>query len=56
MPETDAGPLSPTCYHLFPEPGIEKSQLLRPDPFLPRAMRAVATNAVGRVKEVNAVS
>ena len=30
-------PVSPSCYRLFPDPGIEEFQWLDPDPFLPRA-------------------
>ena len=40
MPEIAAGPLSPSCYHLFFGPGIEEYQRLGPDPFLPRARDA----------------
>lgn len=42
MPQIVADPLSPSCYPLFPEPGIQESQELDPDPFLPRARRARA--------------
>jgi len=45
MPEILAQPLSPTCYRLFPDPGIAEFQWLDPDPFLPaRATRARATS------------
>jgi hypothetical protein len=37
MLEIVADPLLPSCYHLFPGPGIPQIQQLGPDPFLPRA-------------------
>src|SRR5260370_26181158 len=37
MPEIVADPLLPSCYHLFPRPGIQEFQQLGPDPLLPRA-------------------
>jgi hypothetical protein len=37
MSELAADPLSPSCYHLFPGIGIQESQSLAPDPFLPWA-------------------
>jgi len=37
MPEIFAQPLSPTCYRLFPDPGIAEFQWLGSGPFLPRA-------------------
>jgi hypothetical protein len=40
MPEKIADPSSPSCYHLFPGPGIQDSQRLSPDPFSPRARDA----------------
>ena len=47
MPEAAADPLSPSCYHLFPEPGIQESQELGPDLFLPRAhARAVVRDGM----------
>ena len=42
MPEIVADQLLPSCYHLFPRPGILESQLLSPDLFLPRARHARA--------------
>lgn len=33
MPETVADPPSPSCYHLFSGPGIQRFQTLSPDPF-----------------------
>jgi hypothetical protein len=41
MPEIVADPFSPSCYHLFPGPRIQKSQRLGPDLFfLARETRA----------------
>jgi hypothetical protein len=40
MPEIVAEQLLPSRYQLFPRPGIEESQLLGPDPFVPRARGA----------------
>jgi hypothetical protein len=40
MPEIDADPPSPFCSPLFFGPGVQESQLLGPDPFLPRARDA----------------
>jgi hypothetical protein len=40
MPEIVADPLLPSCYHLSSRPGIQESQRLGPDPFLPRARDA----------------
>ena len=40
MPEIVADPPSPSCCHLFLTPGIQQSQQLGPDPFLPRARDA----------------
>ena len=37
MPKIFAEGLAPSCYGLFSEAGIEESQRLDPDPFLPRA-------------------
>jgi hypothetical protein len=37
MPEIFADLPAPSCYRLFPGPGIEESQRLGADPFLPRA-------------------
>ena len=37
MPEIIADPPLPSRYQLFPRPGIQESQQLGPDPFLPRA-------------------
>ncbi len=56
MPEIIADPLLPSCYHLFPRPETQQSQLLGPDPLLPRARDArerfatgaPATRGVGR--------
>jgi len=56
MPEIVNDPFFSTCYHLFPIPGIQESQRLGPDPFLPRARTrasaspagAPATRAAGR--------
>jgi hypothetical protein len=42
MPEIVADPPSPSCYRLFPRLGIEESQQLGPDLFLPRARHARA--------------
>src|SRR5260370_36082963 len=40
MPEIVADPPSLSCCHRFLTPGIEQSQQLGPDPFLPRARDA----------------
>src|SRR6266446_10305020 len=48
MPEIIADPPLPSCYHLFPRPGIQESQQLGPDPFLPRARDARGRFATGR--------
>ena len=40
MPEIVADPPSLSCCHLFLTPGIQQSQQLGPDPFLPRARDA----------------
>ena len=40
MPEAIPDPPSPYCSPLLSEPGIEESQRLGPDPFLPRAREA----------------
>jgi hypothetical protein len=40
MPEIVADPSSPSCYCLLPDPGLQESQRLDPDPFLPRACDA----------------
>jgi hypothetical protein len=40
MPEIVPEPPSPSCCHLFLTPGIQQSQQLGPDPFLPRARDA----------------
>src|SRR5260370_1770540 len=47
MPEIVADPLLPSCYLLFFRPGIEESQSLGPDPFLPRARDARGRFAKG---------
>ena len=47
MPEISADPPAPSCYRLFREPGIEESQPLDPDPFLPRARDAGGRFAKG---------
>jgi hypothetical protein len=39
MSEIVAHTPDPSCYLLFSEPGIEESQWVGPDPFLPRARR-----------------
>ena len=40
MPKILAQLPSPSCYRLFPDPGIANFQWLGPDPFLPRARHA----------------
>src|SRR6266849_189624 len=40
MPEIVADSILLSCYHLFPRPGIQGSQLLGPDLFLPLARDA----------------
>src|SRR5436309_5859144 len=47
MPDLVADPLSPSCYHLFPRPGIRESQSLAPDPSLPRTRDARGRFAKG---------
>jgi Family of unknown function (DUF5681) len=47
MPEFAADPLSPSCFHLFPTPGIKESQQLGPDPGSPRARDARGRFAKG---------
>ena len=47
MLEIVADPRSPSCYHLFFEPGIEESQGLDPDPFVLRARDARGRFAKG---------
>jgi hypothetical protein len=33
MPQIVANPPLPSCYHLYPGPGIQQAQALSPDPF-----------------------
>jgi Family of unknown function (DUF5681) len=47
MPEIAADPPSPSCYHLFPTPGIQESQQLDPDPPAPHARDARGRFAKG---------
>jgi hypothetical protein len=47
MPEIASDPCSLSCSHLFPEPGIQVSQALAPDPFSPRARDARGRFAEG---------
>jgi Family of unknown function (DUF5681) len=47
MPDIVADPPDPSCYLLFPGQGIEESQGLAPDPFLPRARAARGRFAKG---------
>ena len=47
MPEIASDPSSPSCSHLFPEPGIQVSQALGPDPFSLRARDARGRFAKG---------
>src|SRR5712671_918684 len=47
MPEIVSDPPLPSCYRLFPAPGIQVSQQLGPDPFLPRARDARGRFAKG---------
>jgi hypothetical protein len=47
MPEILADPLPPSCYDLFPGPGIQESQQLAPDPISPRARAARGRFAKG---------
>ena len=47
MPEIASDPSSLSCSHLFPEPGIQVSQALAPDPFPPRARDARGRFAKG---------
>jgi hypothetical protein len=48
MPEIIADPLLPSRYQLFLKPGIQESQQLGPDPFLPHARDARGRFATGR--------
>jgi hypothetical protein len=47
MPEIVGDPSSPCCSSLLSEPGIQQSQLLAPDPLLPRARGARGRFAKG---------
>jgi hypothetical protein len=47
MPDIVADPLMPSCYRLFPRPGIQESQLLAPDPSLPHARDARVRSTKG---------
>ena len=47
MPEIVADPPSPSCYDLFPGPGIQGSQILSPDPSSPRGRDARGRFAKG---------
>jgi hypothetical protein len=47
MPEITADPPSPSCSPLFSGLGVRESQLLAPDPFLPRARDARGRFAKG---------
>ena len=47
MPEVIPDPPSISCYHLFPEPGVQESQRLDPDFFRPRARDARGRFAKG---------
>jgi hypothetical protein len=47
MPDLVADPLLPSCYHLFPRPGVQESQSLAPDLSLPRARDACGRFAKG---------
>src|SRR5271155_2575822 len=47
MSEIVADPPDPSCYLLFSGPGIEESQSVGPDPFLPRARDARGRFAKG---------
>ena len=47
MSEIVADPPATACYRLFPEPGIEESEPLGSDPFLPRARDARGRFAKG---------
>jgi hypothetical protein len=47
MPEIVADPLPPSCYDLFPGPGIQESQQLAPDPISSRARDARGRFAKG---------
>src|SRR6266446_2552660 len=47
MPEMVTHPPDSSCCHLFPRPGIQGSQRLGPDRFLPRARDARARFARG---------
>jgi hypothetical protein len=48
MPEIAADPPASSCYRLYPRPRFEESQLLGPDPFLPRARDARGRFAIVR--------
>src|SRR6266852_2354303 len=63
MPEIVADPLLPSCYHLFPRPEFQESQLLGPDPFLRRGRDArgrfakgSSSNPRGRAQEDQAAA
>ena len=47
MPEIVADPPSPSCYHLFPGPGVQESQRLGPDPSSPHRRDARGRFAKG---------
>src|SRR5260370_12719092 len=47
MPEIMADSPDPTCYHLYSGTGIERNQILDPDPFVPRAREAWGRFATG---------
>jgi hypothetical protein len=47
MPEIVDDPPPPSCYHLFPGPGIQKHQRLSPDPYSPRGRDARGRFAEG---------
>jgi hypothetical protein len=53
LPEIVADPPSPSCYHLFPGPRIQKSQRLGPDLFFSsgarRARAVVRSGAAGQM-------
>jgi hypothetical protein len=40
MPEIATDPPASSCYRLYPRPRFQESQLLGPDPLLPRARGA----------------
>jgi hypothetical protein len=52
MPEIASDPSSPSCSHLFPEPGIQASQALAPDPFSPRARGRFAKGSSGNPRGI----